>query len=86
EIYLDLLLFKKAILGFDISADSSELERIICQNEPYCISHLKISGKDLELKGIKGEKIGQTLENLRREVCKHPEYNTKEKLIKMISN
>ena len=69
----------------DTAWAKEELEKIIKHNEPYLIEHLKIGGKDLVKLGLAGEKIGETLEFLQREVIKNPALNTKENLKKLIT-
>ena len=51
------------------------MEEILENNEPYLISHLKISGKHLLKLGISGENVGKKLEDLRKFVITYPEKN-----------
>ena len=53
---------------------------IIENNEPYLISHLKISGDYLKKIGVSGKEIGIVLEHLRQLVINNPEKNTKSDL------
>ena len=78
------LLYLKAT-GTDVSLQQQMLLEIIEKKEPYLISHLKIDGKDLQHLGISGKEIGKLLEKLRRKVVLNPEYNTKEKLLKILT-
>ena len=78
------LLYLKAT-GTDVSLQEQMLLEIIEKKEPYLISHLKIDGKDLQHLGISGKEIGKLLEKLRRKVVLNPEYNTKEKLLKILT-
>ena len=57
------------------------LREILENGEPYKISDLKISGKNLINMGISGEKIGETLEYLRKSVVYNPEQNKKSVLL-----
>ena len=71
----------------DACKESTESARIlldeIAENkEPYKISDLEITGKDLIKLGITGEAVGETLERLRRLVISDPALNKKEKLIR----
>ena len=51
------------------------MEEIFENNEPYLISHLKISGKHHLKLGISGENVGKKLEDLRKFVITYPEKN-----------
>ncbi len=64
--------------------DITPIDDILISGEPYKISHLKISGKDLVELGYKGEKIGEILEHLRNVVITKPYKNNKADLIKEI--
>ena len=57
------------------------LAEIIKNKEPYLISHLAISGKDLKELGFKGKEIGEVLERLRQVVVCSPQKNRKEILL-----
>lgn len=83
EIFRDYLIFSKA-RGKDTTKQGVMLTEIFENNEPYLVSHLKISGKDLEALGFKGEKIGQILEILRKTVVAEPQKNTYQQLLEII--
>lgn len=61
------------------------LEEVLRLNEPYKISHLKISGDDLLKLGFKGKEIKEKLEFLRHLVIENPSLNTKEKLLENLN-
>ena len=61
------------------------LEEVLKLNEPYKISHLKISGDDLLNLGFKGKEIKEKLEFLRHLVIENPSLNTKEKLLENLN-
>ena len=67
----------KNTMGYKTAEALKFLEEIIENNEPYLISHLKISGDYLKKIGISGKEIGNVLENLKQHVIMHPEKNTK---------
>ena len=85
EDYLRFLDIVSTLQPVDTAWAKEELEKIIKHNEPYLIEHLKIGGRDLIKLGFTGEKIGETLEFLQREVIKNPALNTKENLKKLIT-
>lgn len=85
EICKDYLSIKQELYKTDTEAKLKELERIINSGEPYKISHLKISGDELTRMGITGKAVGETLEKLRKAVCKTPELNTPEKLKSLVT-
>ncbi len=66
--------------------DISLIDKIKTNKEPYKISDLALSGKDLNAINIKGEKVGETLELLLDAVINNPQFNTKEKLIEISRN
>ncbi len=78
------LFYLKAI-GTDVTEQKYMFLEIIEKEEPYLISHLKIDGKDLQGLGIKGKEIGKHLEALRKIVVQNPEFNTKEKLLELLT-
>ena len=57
------------------------LDEVIKNKEPYLISHLAVSGKDLKELGFKGKEIGEVLERLRQVVVCSPQKNRKEILL-----
>lgn len=66
--------------------DVSLIEKIKSTDEPYKIKDLKVNGKDLNALHIKGEEVGQLLEQLLNSVIENPQLNTKEKLIEISRN
>ena len=75
------LYFKSSYFGRDTENAQSMLCEILENGEPYRISDLKIGGKNLINMGISGEKIGETLEYLRKSVVYNPEQNKKSVLL-----
>lgn len=73
--------FKKCCFGTDTETALSMLREILENGEPYKISDLKIGGKNLINLGVRGEKIGETLEYLRKCVVSNPELNRKSLLL-----
>lgn len=67
----------KALFEYQHRSDKL-IKEIIRNKEPYLISHLAVSGKDLADLGFKGKAIGQMLEQMRREVVKDPQKNKKD--------
>ena len=86
DIVSDILLYYRDILNIDISSRQSLLDEIIKAHEPYKISHLDISGKDITALGFGGKEVGEKLEFLLNEVIKNPDLNTREKLLNLICN
>ncbi len=86
DIVSDILLYYRDILNIDISSRQSLLDGIIKAHEPYKISHLDISGKDITALGFGGKEVGEKLEFLLNEVIKNPDLNTREKLLNLICN
>ncbi len=67
---------------FEYTGQSDNLlKEILENNEPFLISHLKISGEDLIGLGFKNKEIGKQLETLRQAVVKDPSKNKKETLL-----
>ena len=75
------LYFKNRHFGIHTENTLDLLREILIDNDPYRISDLKISGKNLINMGINGEKIGETLEYLRKCVVSNPELNRREILL-----
>lgn len=86
DIVSDILLYYRDILNIDISSHQSLLDEIIKTHEPYKISHLDISGKDITPLGFGGKEVGEKLEFLLNEVIKNPDLNTQTKLLNLICN
>lgn len=63
--------------------DTAKLNEIIENNEPYLISHLAVTGEDLQKLGFVGKEIGERLEALRKEVVKDPQKNEKVTLLRL---
>lgn len=75
------LYFEKCCFGTDTESALSMLREILENGEPYKISDLKIGGKNLINLGVSGEKIGETLEYLRKCVVSNPKLNRKSLLL-----
>ena len=63
----------------------SVLDVILKNNEPYCISMLKISGEEIKNLGLKSESIGNALSFLLDKVIETPELNTKDDLLMLVN-
>ena len=77
------LYFKNSYFGTDTENALSMLREILENGEPYRISDLKIGGRSLIKLGIKGEKVGETLEYLRQRVTADPTLNRREILLQI---
>ena len=77
------LYFKNSYFGRDTENALSMLREILENGEPYRISDLKIGGRSLIKLGIKGEKVGETLEYLRQRVTADPTLNRREILLQI---
>lgn len=77
------LYFKNSYFGTDTENALSMLREISENGEPYRISDLKIGGRSLIKLGIKGEKVGETLEYLRQRVTADPTLNRREILLEI---
>ena len=77
------LYFKNSYFGTDTENALSMLREILENGEPYRISDLKIGGRSLIKLGIKGEKVGETLEYLRQRVTADPTLNRREILLEI---
>lgn len=86
DIVSDILFYYRDIFGTDISKHKTLLDEILTNNEPYKISHLDISGKDITALGFDGKAVGEKLEFLLYEVIKNPTLNTRENLLNLICN
>ena len=86
EAFSDYLLLRETLFCDDISNLQNALTKIIENDEPYLISHLKIDGEELSEFGISGKKIGSTLTLLREKVIEEPSLNTKEQLINYLKD
>lgn len=73
--------FQKHYFGADTENAILMLREILENGEPYKISDLKIGGRNLMNLGISGEKIGETLEYLRKCVTADPALNRRSILI-----
>ena len=79
-----LVRFKRADGGLTPEAEKeilSEISRIIDDGECYSLAALAVSGSDLSAMGIKGKRIGETLNKLLDEVIDGKAKNVKEELI-----
>lgn len=86
EVVCDCLQYFKDVLNTDISTHKSLLEEIKENDEPYKISHLKITGKDIIAQGFDGKIVGEKLDFLLNEVIKNPKHNEHQKLLNLICN
>lgn len=86
DIVSDVLLYYRNILNIDISNHKALLDEITKNREPYKISHLDISGKDIISLGFSGKEVGEKLEFLLTEVIKNPLLNDRPKLLNLICN
>lgn len=77
------LCFKKFYFGRYTENAQSMLCEILENGEPYRISDLKIGGRSLIKLGIRGEKVGETLEYLRQCVTADPTLNRREILLQI---
>lgn len=75
------LYFNKHYFGTHTETANNLLREILENGEPYRISDLKIGGKNLIDMGVDGEKIGETLEHLRKIAVSNPELNKQSILI-----
>lgn len=86
EIFSDYLEFKSIVCKEDTKNIKNVLIEIIEKEEPYKISMLDITGKDLEDLGFTGEEIGLKLKFLLQKCIENPELNNKNSLIEILSN
>ncbi len=86
DIVCDVLLYYRDILNIDISNHKILLDDVLNNYEPYKISHLDISGKDITNLGFDGKTVGEKLDFLLNEVIKKPDLNTRQKLLNLICN
>jgi tRNA nucleotidyltransferase (CCA-adding enzyme) len=85
-IVLDSLKYFEHILNIDVSKQKNYLHEIKFHNEPYKISQLKITGKDIMNSGFDGKDVGEKLSFLLDQVMENPSLNEREKLLKLICN
>ena len=69
----------------DIEIINDFAKEISKNNEPFSISHLKISGSDLLAQGYNGEQIGKALQNLLEFVIDNPDLNDTTTLLSKIN-
>lgn len=81
----DYLTLKSILEECDTSPIISLLNDIIENDEPYLISHLDISGEDLQGLGFKGKQIGKILKNLQSDIILNPNLNKKELLLEKLN-
>ncbi len=86
DIVYDCLSYFKKVLNIDICKHKIILNEVKENREPYKISHLDITGKDITAIGFDGKQVGEKLEFLLCEVIKNPELNNRKKLINLICN
>lgn len=80
DIFRAYLKLCAVFFGGNTAPAEAMLSEILQNREPYRTGDLKIGGRELLKLGISGEKIGETLEVLRRSVCESPGLNTSEQL------
>lgn len=84
EILLDYFGFLEC-KGCDMSLQIKVLKEVLENNEPYLLSHLKISGNTLIKMGYEGSRIGEILNKLLILVLRNPDLNNEKDLISEIS-
>ncbi len=84
NIFKAYLSFQKNYFNKDITNAEEMLLEITNNNEPYKISDLNITGKDLSELEIYGKEIGKALEYLRQLVIDNPKHNQKKILIQKV--
>ena len=82
----DFLNYKNVFCGCDITSANTLLDEVLKAKEPFKISDLKISGKDVLSLDVKDYKVGQVLDELLEKVIEDPTLNTKQNLIDLIRN
>ena len=86
DIVKDAFVYYQNMFNVDIRKHFAFLDEIIKTKEPYKISHLDISGKDIMSVGFDGKEVGEKLEFLLDSVIKEPTLNTREQLLNLICN
>ena len=86
DIICDCLSYLNCILNIDMSHQQALLNEITENCEPYKISHLDITGKDITALGFDGKQVGEKLKFLLDEVIKNPTLNEQQKLLNLICN
>ncbi len=84
EIFTDYLEYGSAVKNENTQSIKTALSEIIENNEPYKISMLEISGKDLEDLEFSGEVIGEKLKFLLEKCIEKPELNNRKTLIEIL--
>lgn len=85
ELYDDLLLLKQSLGRDDLREVKVLTEQIRKEGDCISLKMLAVTGADLIAIGMKpGKEMGEVLNQLFRLVLEHPEYNTKERLLKEI--
>lgn len=82
------LLHARALLfGEEAGALLAQVEEIIAGREPWRLDQLAVNGHDLRSLGFPaGRETGRALQALLQAVLEHPEWNTKEQLLKIAKN
>lgn len=86
DIVADALEYYKNILNIETDSHFKLLEEIVSNREPYKISQLDISGKDLTDLGFSGKDVGSKLDFLLDAVIQNPQLNSHKKLLNLICN
>ena len=69
-----------------LSNAENVINEIVGNKEPYKISDLAINGNDIVALGITGPSVKKVLEVLVNNVIGSPKTNTKESLLKIVTN
>ncbi len=86
EFLEDILVIQEVLMKVDNSKILDRIKIILENNDPINIKDLVIKGGDLQILGITGVKIGETLNYLLDEVHKNPSLNTQENLISIVKD
>lgn len=86
DVVCDCLSYFKDVLKIDIHEHKIILNEVKENREPYKISHLDITGKDIIALGFDGKQVGEKLEVLLIEAIKNPTLNTRQQLLNLICN
>ncbi len=87
--HVEYATLEQAVIAYGIanSCDAEKLSKKVKKaaqnNEPYCVSMLKISGNDLIEIGFSGSRIGKVQSVLLQEVLKNPQKNNKQSLTEL---
>lgn len=86
ECWGGLLQARALLLGEKNEMLREQWKDVLAKREPWCLSQLAVNGNDLRALGIlPGRETGNALQMLLQAVMEHPEWNTKEKLLEIVS-